>query len=73
MELFDSYLKVGGYPEAVKAYASGDSHADVTQEIMALLEEDFANSREMDKGELSRKPFLFQLACQASRLMAPIQ
>lgn len=47
--------------------------ARFASQVTQMLENDFANSREMDKGELSRKPFLFQLACQTSRLMAPIQ
>jgi len=42
-------------------------------EIDQMLTQDFAASREMQAGELSRKPFYFQLACQASRLLAPIQ
>ncbi|MDC0274483.1 MAG: PLDc N-terminal domain-containing protein [Planctomycetaceae bacterium] len=43
------------------------------KDLEGMLNADFENSREMETGELSRKPFLFQLACQVSRLMAPIQ
>ncbi|MBD3674940.1 MAG: hypothetical protein HUJ26_15595 [Planctomycetaceae bacterium] len=42
-------------------------------EVEQMLLDDFEKSREMKRGELSRKPFLFQLACQTSRLLAPIQ
>lgn len=42
LELYDEYLKVGGYPEAVKAYAAGESYSAVIDEIMASLEEDFS-------------------------------
>lgn len=42
-------------------------------EVEEMLMADFENCREMERGELSRKSFLFQLACQSSRLMAPIQ
>jgi cardiolipin synthase len=46
---------------------------EFAKEVEGMLNADFEKSREMEKGELSRKPFLFQLACQVSRLMAPIQ
>lgn len=49
------------------------ANRDFATEIEQMLEADFAESREMEVGELSRKPFYFQLACQASRLLAPIQ
>ena len=42
LELFDQYLKVGGYPEAVKAYIAGESYFEVIDEIIASLEEDFS-------------------------------
>ncbi|NQV34642.1 MAG: AAA family ATPase, partial [Phycisphaeraceae bacterium] len=41
LELFDQYLKVGGYPETVKAFAAGAPYSDVTSEIMSDCEEDF--------------------------------
>ncbi|MEA1911479.1 MAG: AAA family ATPase, partial [Spirochaetota bacterium] len=52
LELYDQYLKVGGYPEAVKAYTSGDSYYEVIDEIMAGLEEDFSRKEEY-------QPYLF--------------
>jgi predicted AAA+ superfamily ATPase len=42
LEKFDNYLLIGGYPETVKAYASGNSHTEIIDEIVANLEEDFA-------------------------------
>ena len=41
LKLFDDYLSVGGYPESVIAFASGEPYAGITAEIMALLEDDF--------------------------------
>lgn len=55
--------------EITAAVANHNFAAEVEQ----MLLDDFEKSREMEKGELSRKPFLFQLACQSSRLLAPIQ
>ncbi len=46
LELYDQYLKVGGYPEAVKAYANGESYFEVIDEIMAALEEDFSRKED---------------------------
>lgn len=46
LKLYDQYLKVGGYPEAVKAYAAGESYYVVIDEIMAALEEDFSRKEE---------------------------
>ena len=42
LQHFDSYLQVGGYPEAVKAYKRGKEYTVVIDEILATLEEDFA-------------------------------
>jgi cardiolipin synthase len=42
-------------------------------EVEQMLQTDFAAAREMQAGELSRKPYYFRLACEASRLLAPIQ
>ncbi|MBD3674941.1 MAG: cardiolipin synthase [Planctomycetaceae bacterium] len=55
--------------EITAAVANREFAAEVEQ----MLLDDFEKSREMKRGELSRKPFLFQLACQTSRLLAPIQ
>ncbi|MCK5805396.1 MAG: AAA family ATPase [Lentisphaeria bacterium] len=41
LELFDQYMIVGGYPEAVIASAQGAPAAQVIDEIMAGMEEDF--------------------------------
>jgi predicted AAA+ superfamily ATPase len=41
LELFDQYLLVGGYPEAVIAYKRGGDYFSVIDEILASLEEDF--------------------------------
>lgn len=46
LKLFDEYLVVGGYPEAVKAYAARKSYDEIVEEIMAMLEEDFARKEE---------------------------
>lgn len=46
---------------------------EFASQVAQMLETDFAASREMEAGELSCKPFYFRLACQASRLLAPIQ
>lgn len=42
LECFDSYLSVGGYPEAVIAFASGQNPYEMIDEIVASLEEDFS-------------------------------
>ncbi len=52
LKLYDQYLKVGGYPEAVKAYAAGESYYEVIDEITASLEEDFSRKEEY-------QPYLF--------------
>ncbi len=52
LKLYDQYLKIGGYPEAVKAYAAGESYYEVIDEIMAALEEDFSRKEEY-------QPYLF--------------
>ena len=41
LDLFDRYMKVGGYPEAVIAYKNGNSYIEIIDEILAGLEEDF--------------------------------
>ncbi|MCP5045555.1 MAG: ATP-binding protein [bacterium] len=41
LELFDRYMVVGGYPEAVIAYGNGEPYFEIIDEIMAGLEEDF--------------------------------
>ena len=46
LELYDQYLKVGGYPEAVKAYIAGESYTEVIDEIMFSLEEDFSRKED---------------------------
>lgn len=42
LDLYDQYLHIGGYPEAVKAVAAGDSHVPVIDEIMGTLQDDFS-------------------------------
>jgi predicted AAA+ superfamily ATPase len=46
LELFDRYMLVGGYPEAVIAYKNGEPYFDIIDEIMAGLEEDFQRKEE---------------------------
>jgi cardiolipin synthase len=41
-------------------------------EVAAMLEEDFARSRQMRPGEFRERPFWFQFAARAARLTAPI-
>jgi predicted AAA+ superfamily ATPase len=41
LEIFDRYMVVGGYPEAVIAYKNKDAYFEIIDEIMAGLEEDF--------------------------------
>ena len=50
LDLFDCYMKVGGYPEAVIAYKNGESHFDIIDEVMAGLEEDFRRKEEYEPG-----------------------
>lgn len=40
--LFDQYMHIGGYPEAIKAFAAEADPREVIEEITASLEEDFA-------------------------------
>ena len=46
LELYDTYLHTGGYPEAVKALAAGESAAPVIEEIMGTLQDDFARKED---------------------------
>lgn len=46
IRLYDDYMKVGGYPEAVIAYAENGRWMNVIDEIMASLEEDFERKEE---------------------------
>jgi len=46
LKLYDEYMKVGGYPEAVIAYAENERWTNVIDEIMASLEEDFERKEE---------------------------
>ncbi len=41
LNLFDKYMYVGGYPEAVKSYYAGDNYTEIVEDIIASLEEDF--------------------------------
>jgi len=53
LDLFDRYMLVGGYPEAVIAYQNGKLYYDIIDGIMAGLEEDFRR-REQQQPELFR-------------------
>lgn len=53
LDLFDQYMMIGGYPEAVIAYHNGKPYYDIIDEIMAGLEEDFRR-REDQQPELFR-------------------
>jgi len=46
LDLFDRYMVVGGYPEAVIAYQNGKSPFEIMDEILADLEEDFRRKEE---------------------------
>lgn len=48
LELFDRYMLVGGYPEAVIAYKSGAPYYEIIDEILAGLEEDFQRKEEYE-------------------------
>ncbi|MGR3318269.1 MAG: ATP-binding protein [Candidatus Anammoxibacter sp.] len=48
LKLFDDYMVVGGYPEAVIAYKNGTSYHDILDEITAGLEEDFQRKEEYE-------------------------
>jgi uncharacterized protein len=50
LKLFDDYLVIGGYPEAVKAFKSNQSPSGIIEEIVALLEEDFERKEEFQPG-----------------------
>jgi cardiolipin synthase len=41
--------------------------------VERMFEEDFKKSRQMEKGELDRKPFWFRLAVRLARLTSPVQ
>ena len=58
LELFDRYMYVGGYPEAVKAFCSGEDYPAIIEEILANLEEDFARNE-------THQPELFRNVLQA--------
>jgi predicted AAA+ superfamily ATPase len=46
LELFDRYMLVGGYPEAVIAYKNGNPYFEIIDEILAGIEEDFQRKEE---------------------------
>ena len=48
LERYDRYLHVGGYPEAVKALAAGESPEPVIDEIMGALQDDFVRKEDYD-------------------------
>jgi len=48
LQLYDRYLHTGGYPEAVKALAAGEDAEAVTDEIMGMLQDDFARKEDYD-------------------------
>lgn len=48
LELYDQYLHIGGYPEAVKAVAAGASPVPVIDEIMGTLQDDFSRKEDYD-------------------------
>ncbi len=48
LELYDRYLHVGGYPEAVKALAAGDRPEPVIDEILGTLQDDFARKEDYE-------------------------
>jgi len=52
LKLYDDYLKVGGYPEAVKAFANNENSFEIVDDILAALEEDFFRKEEYE-------PFIF--------------
>lgn len=58
LELYDRYLLVGGYPEAVKAYWRGEEYRVVLEEILAQLSEDFERKEQLE-------PWLFEEALRA--------
>ena len=48
LDLYDQYLHVGGYPEAVKAVAAGVSPIPIIDEIMGSLQDDFSRKEDYD-------------------------
>ncbi len=53
LELFDIYMQVGGYPEAVIAYKNGELYTEIIDDILFNLEEDFLRKEEY-------KPLIFK-------------
>jgi len=45
---------------------------EFAREVEAMLEEDFRRSREVEPGELGRKPYWFQVAVRLARLLSPV-
>jgi len=58
VQLFDAFCKVGGYPEAVKAYAHEYSFTDIIEEIYFSLEDDFKRKEDY-------QPEIFESAISA--------
>ena len=58
LELFDQYLQVGGYPEAVLAAKRNEDYREVLTEIVLAQEEDFARKEAYD-------PELFRMTLRA--------
>ncbi|MBD3419333.1 MAG: AAA family ATPase [Chitinivibrionales bacterium] len=46
LELFDHYCKVGGYPEAVKAFKNNESFMEIIENIYFSLADDFRRKEE---------------------------
>jgi cardiolipin synthase len=46
---------------------------EFTDQVAAMLEQDFANARAVSSAELEAKGFWFRFAARAARLAAPIQ
>jgi len=53
LSMFDDYMYVGGYPEAVKAYNENDDYSEIIEGIIYSLEEDFER-KESENSELFR-------------------
>jgi len=49
-----------------------DYHAVFIEAVEAMLEDDFNHSRMVALKEYTERPFLFRLAVQSARLLAPI-
>ena len=66
LNLYDDYLKVGGYPEAVKAFSNDENAYEIIDEIISELEEDFLRKEAYD-------PLLFEnvLTATANYLGSP--